>query len=164
MANIENIREELAKDGFDHVFELVKKAVQRSLGIRRAGLTLILAEIPNYIGAYHVVGSNIIVLNKTLLKAVESVAKTKEESNSYIFTVLAHEYLHSLGYGDEGEVRRLVQRVCSENFGEDHYTVKMAWGNFMEMYPQLRLLGPGRTSQEFEVVKDFDRSSMPYIG
>jgi len=42
--------EELAKDGFDHVFELVKKAVQIALGIRRAGLTLILQEIPNHIG------------------------------------------------------------------------------------------------------------------
>lgn len=159
-----NLREELAKNGFDHVFELVKKAVQSSLGIRRAGLTLVLQEIPNYIGAYHIIGSNIIVLNRTLLKAVESLAQSKEELNSYIFTVLAHEYLHSLGYTDEAEVRKLVRKISVENFGEAHHTTKMALGDFTNLYPQLRSLGPGKASEAFEVVKDFDKSSMPYIG
>jgi len=158
------LREELAKDGFDHVFEIVKKAVQGSLGARRAGLALVLAEIPNYIGAYHVLGSNLIVLNKTILRAVELLTKSKEELNSFLFSILTHEYLHSLGHTDEGEVRRLVHKVSVDTFGADHYTAKMAVGDFMNLYPELRMLGPGRVGEDFELIKDFDKSSMPYIG
>src|SRR3972149_4732065 len=129
---------------FNEVFELVKYTVERSLGKHRAGLTLVLAELPNYVGAYHIMGSNLIVMNRVLLDAIKAITKSKAELNSFIFSILAHEYLHSIGYVDERDVRLLVRRVSIENFGESHDTVKMAMGDLFALYPQLRGLGPGR--------------------
>jgi len=37
-----------------------------------------------------------VVLNRTLLRTIETLARSKEEVNSYVFMVLAHEYIHSL--------------------------------------------------------------------
>ncbi len=54
-------------EGFDEVFELVKKAVDQVLGIHRAGLSLVLGDIPNQVGAYHEMGSNAIVMNRNLV-------------------------------------------------------------------------------------------------
>ena len=149
---------------FNEVFELVKHLVERSLGKHRAGLTLVLAELPNYVGAYHVMGSNLIVMNRMLLDAMKAITKSKAELNSFIFSILTHEYLHSIGYTDEREVRLLVRRVSIENFGESHETVKMAMGDLFGLYPQLRGLGLGRIGEDFTVIKKFDESSMPYIG
>lgn len=122
-----------------------------------------LAELPNTIGAYHITGSNLIVANRTILNNIKLSSST-EEFNSFVFMILAHEYLHSLGEMDEGRVRLLVKRVCTEFFGPDHTSVKMADGNFLEQYPALKLLGKGRFGSDFEVVREFDKSSMPYIG
>ncbi len=38
---------------FSEVFQLVKKSVKTSLGKRRTGLMLGLADLPDYIGAFH---------------------------------------------------------------------------------------------------------------
>ena len=127
-------------------------------------MTLVLAELPNYVGAYHIMGSNIIVMNETILNAVRVLAKSKAELNSFIFSILAHEYLHSIGYTDERDVRPLVAKISTENFGGDHQTVKLAVGDLFTLYPQLRSLGMGRTGKDFTVIKEFDKSSMPYIG
>ena len=41
---------------FNDAFELVKIAVYDKFKMRRAGLNLLLQEMPNFIGAYHVMG------------------------------------------------------------------------------------------------------------
>jgi hypothetical protein len=148
----------------NEIFEIVKSAVEKSLGKHRAGLTLVLAELPNYVGAYHIMGSNIIVMNGTILNAVKALAKSKAEFNSFIFSILAHEYLHSIGYTDERSVRPLVRKISGENFGEEHQTVKLASADLFTLYPDLKMLGLGRTGKDFTIVKEFDKSSMPYIG
>jgi len=118
---------------FNQVFELVKKATEKTLKKHRAGLTLILAELPNFVGAYHVMGSNLIVMNKAILDGVADLAKSREELNSFIFSILTHEYLHSLGYVDEGVVRRLVRRISEENFGRYHLATRMAEGDIISI-------------------------------
>ena len=138
--------------------------VDGTLGLHRARLTLILADLPNAIGAYHISGSNLIVLNRVVLNAMKTITKSSEELNAFVFSILMHEYLHSLGYGEEVLVRSLVKRVSEENLGRDHPSVRMANGNLFRLYPQLRGMGEGKLGQEFEVIKDFDKSSMPYIG
>jgi hypothetical protein len=148
---------------FDEIFTLVKKTVEKTLKRHRAGLTLVLNNLPNAIGAYHEVGSNLIVMNRTILDAVATLGKKKEELNSLIFSMLLHEYLHSLGYLDEGEVRRLVNIVTEENLGKDHIATRMANLGISEIYPEIRHLGEGTNGREPEIIKDFDRSSMSYI-
>ncbi len=149
---------------FDDVFEIVRRSVEKSLRLHRAGLALVLGELPNYVGAYHVLGSNSIVMNRMLLDAVKTLAGSKLELNSFIFSILLHEYLHSLGYMDERGVRRLVQKVTYENFGRDHVASDMASRSLFEIYPQLRRLPSRVQPGHFEVVKQFDRRSWSYIG
>lgn len=148
---------------YDEIFELVKRIVEESLGEHRAGLTLVLANMPNNVGAYHPVGANIIVANKALINSMRQISKNPRELNAFVFMVLMHEYLHSLGYLDELEVRRLSQNICKSALGEDHPTVKLATANWLEMYPQLLALSQP-SSKEFEVIKKFDSSSTSYIG
>ena len=102
---------------FDEIFELVKRVVEEELGAHRAGLSLVLANMPSTVGAYHPVGANIIVVNKSLINGMQAVTKNPKEINAFVFMILLHEYLHSLGYLDEVEVRRVSQRVSSDALG-----------------------------------------------
>lgn len=148
--------------GFDEVFEVVKVAVENGLGLRRGGLSLVLADIPTHIGAYHVLGSNFIVVNKTILDEMSEVVSDKPELNSFLFSILTHEYLHSLGITNEGIVRELVRDVAEDNFGKDHVAYEVAKGDLWTKYPELKKLRP-KDDPEMEIVRGFDPSSTPYI-
>ena len=156
-------RVERAQD-FDELFELVKRIVEQEIGKHRAGLTLMLSDMPNTVGAYHPVGSNNLVVNRSLVKSMRSLVKDPRVINSFVFMILMHEYLHSLGYMDEEEVRKLAQRICADALGNDHLTVKLASANWLELYPELATLSQASFSKGFEVVRKFDSSSMSYIG
>ena len=150
--------------GFEDAFELVKAGVYDKYKMRRAGLNLLLQDMPNFIGAYHVLGSNFIVLNRYVLTAIRTMAQSKEEYNSYVFVVLAHEYLHSLGIVDEFKVRELTYNMCDTLFGNAHAVTRMAKEDPASLYPELKKLRIADFGKDFELVKDFDRSNMSYIG
>ena len=146
---------------YGDLFEIVKKVVKKKLGRERAGLMLYLGNLPLHIGAFHGVGSNGIVINKRLLNTISF--NSSIEINSYIFTLLLHEYLHSLGYMNERQVRRLVYDICREMFGEDHPATRFAFS-----IPKSKLI-PSKAhieekNMELEIVKDFERSHLSYIG
>jgi len=149
---------------YDEIFELVKRIVEEELGEHRAGLTLVLANMPSTVGAYHPVGANIIVANKSLINGLQSISKNPREINAFVFMILLHEYLHSLGYLDEGEVRKVSEQVSRSALGSDHPAVKLASANWLQMYPQLQSLSQQSFSKDFEVVRKFDSSSTSYIG
>jgi hypothetical protein len=150
-------------EDYDELFELVKRVVDQELGQHRAGLSLVLANMSNEVGAYHPIGANIIVVNKALISGLQRVTKNPKEVNAFVFMILLHEYLHALGYLGENEVRQLAQRICRNALGQDHPSVRLAGANWLEMYPQLASLNQ-QISNEFEVVKKFDSSSTAYIG
>ncbi len=142
---------------YGDIFTLVKRAVKRSLSLHRVGLMLYLGNLPIRVGAFHPMGTNDIVINRRLLGSVTSL---KQKSN--VFAILVHEYLHTFGYTDERQVRRLTYRICQENFGKNHPTVEAAltgpWSelsaeDFEEIEPELNL----------EMVKDFERIEGGYI-
>src|SRR5438309_10260742 len=81
---------------FSEVFQLVKKSVKSSLGKRRTGLMLGLADLPEYIGAFHQMGSNFIVMNRSLLDQVMHVVKVRQTVSAYVLYTLLHEFLHTL--------------------------------------------------------------------
>ena len=145
------------------VFELVKETTERYLGLRRAGLTLYLVDLPTYIGGLHEIGSNAIVMNRTLLRAIGSIAETKKEVNSFVYHILLHEYLHALGYSEEWKVRELVHGISISSFGQDHDITKFAKKGFSYILEQISQI-PINRDMKIEIVKDFDRSSMSYIG
>ncbi len=127
------------------------------MGLHRVGLMLYLGNLPIRVGAFHPMGTNDIVLNRRLIKST-----TDLKQKSHIFTILLHEYLHTLGYTDERQVRRFVYNICRENFEKDHPVVRSAvsgpWEDlnaedFQEIVPEMDL----------ELVRDFENIDMGYI-
>jgi len=153
---------DLCKD-FGDVFEIVKKTVERSLGQRRSGLMLYLADLPEQIGAYHAVGTNGIVMNRSSLDAVTHSARTMREINAYVYSILLHEYLHALGYIDESQVRRLVFHVSKENLGNDHPATEIAHKGPAVIFPGVGEPRLRKRSESVEIVTDFERSTDSYI-
>ncbi len=158
-------RKQLATaNGFDEIFEIVKAATEKSLSMHRAGLTLVLGDIPNSVGAYHQMGSNAIVMNRNLLRIVEKLSRSKVKRNSYIFMILLHEYLHSLGYTDDKQVRNLSKEIANDCFGGKHPAGEMAVMPLDRFFPDLGKYSAFRDKGEYETVRRFDTSSTPYIG
>ncbi|MDW8041995.1 MAG: hypothetical protein RMJ75_04220 [Nitrososphaerota archaeon] len=153
---------ERAQD-FRDIFALVKRVVERRLGIRRAGLMLVLADEPAFVLAYHGIGTNFIVLNRRVISALVGRGAPQTELKSYLFTVLLHEYLHSLGYVDESETRRLVMEITRSEFGDDHPAFRFAVKPLGE--DEVRaLLNQGQIGpSEPRLVRHFDDENLTYV-
>jgi len=147
--------------GFDDAFELVKQAVEQKFKMHRAGLCLVLQGLPGNLGAYHVLGSNMIIVNKRILSLIKGI-KTTEQYNSYLFTVLTHEYLHSFGITDELRVRSMTYEVCRSVLGENHPATIMARYEPWSVFPELGAL-QNSFDRKFELIKEFDKNSQSYI-
>ena len=148
---------------FVDVFELVKKSAEHSLGRRRAGLMLYLAKLPNHIGAFHTMGTNGIVMNRTTLDMITHSARSLREINSYVYSILLHEYLHSLGYTGEREVRKLVYDVSLDTFGPEHPATQIASKGPSAILPGITPEENPNAVPDFEVIPDLERSSQRYI-
>ena len=140
---------------YDAVFRVVRDAVRRVLGVERPGLGLGLSDLPPQLGAYWQVTGNIIVLNEGLVDAMRAHAQSPLELNSFLYVILAHEYLHSLGYLDERSVREVTARVTRTAFGPDHLATRMAEGDLWRLYPFLSFARGGR-GRHLKVVTKFD--------
>ncbi len=162
------------------VFDAVKDLVERRLGRSRAGIMLGLAEMgatPNgFLGGYFVVGSNAIVLNRTVLRFIEGTTALEDPRafNAYAFHVLLHEYLHTLGFLSEDDVRPMAHALSAEALGEDHPATVIAGamlpGTSAEGMPEYvrRLVYPPvgwipDRPAPIEIVKGFDPGASPYI-
>ena len=163
MTVIDHRRALSTAEGFDSIFEMVKAATESSLGRHRAGLTLVLGDIPNNVGAYHEMGSNAIVMNRNLLRIVETLSKGRARRNSYVFMILLHEYLHSLGYTSDRQVRSLGKQITDEFLGRRHLAAEMAVRPLDQFFPDLGRFSGFRDRGEYETVRRFDSASTPYI-
>lgn len=150
-------------ENFVEVFELVKKTAERSLGQRRAGLMLYLARLPKHIGAFHTMGTNGIVMNRNTLDMVTHGARSLREINSYVYSILLHEYLHSLGYMEERDVRKLVYDVSLDAFGPEHPATKIASKGPSAIFPDIVLNELPTQDPEIEVIPDLEGNSKRYI-
>jgi hypothetical protein len=148
---------------FRDIFTIVKKSVKAILGMRRVGLILYLADLPVQVGAYHGVGTNAIVMNRTLLELIENTAGSKREVNAFVYSILLHEYLHSLGFLDEREVRELTYRVTRETFGDDHITTGMATLGPWAYFGRLPYQRSATYQRETEVIREFEEPDQKYI-
>jgi hypothetical protein len=131
--------------------------------MHRAGLSLILQGLPTRLGAYHILGSNVIIVNRRILNIIK-IHKSLSEYNSYLFMVLTHEYLHSLGILSELEVRNMTYNLLSSLVGEHHMATKMARHQPWDLFPELGLFDDNSFEQKFEIIKNFDRTTQTYIG
>ncbi len=158
-----NSRRLALASSFDQVFELVKRAAESSLGLHRAGLSLVLGDISNNVGAYHELGSNAIVMNRNIIKIVWKTTRVRSKRNAFTFMILIHEYLHALGFTDETQVRDLGKKISDEFLGKGHLAGEMALRPLSDFFPQFPQLSAFRDKGHFEHVERFDSSSTPYI-
>lgn len=151
--------------GLPEIFEVVKEAVRYSTGMSRAGLMLGLADMGG--NAMHMVGglypsaTNIIVMNKA---PMSFLAKDPDLYRAYCFHILLHEYLHSLGFMDEAEVRRRTYQISRATLGEGHKATLMAL-DLSRFLPLVSYGVPKDTDGELdiELVSGFDRSNCGYF-
>lgn len=147
---------------FNEVFEFVKFSVNSAYKMKRAGLSLMLHRMPTRVGAYHILGSNVIAVNSFVLDLVKKYSTSNDEYNSYLFMVLLHEYLHSFGILDEYKVRWMSVELCKKFFGEKHTATIMA-EDPLKIFPQLGLISYDKFENEFEIIKNFDNTNQTYI-
>jgi hypothetical protein len=157
-----------AKDLPD-IFEIVKTAVRKSTGMERPGLMLGLANLgggpEGLIGAFYPIATNIIVMNTLPLKRIKETDPALYKP--YVFHILLHEYLHTLGIIDEAATRKKAYEVSTEIFGKEHVVTQLA-ADLSRFIPKLVYPVYGWQPPEeyqLELVKGFDRSSTTfYIG
>jgi hypothetical protein len=161
---VDEYRSRLEKaQGYSDVWEIVKDIVKDSLGEQRVGMMLFLDDLPLQLGAYHPLGTNNIVLNRTLIQIAEAATQSKKLANAFVYSLLVHEYLHAVGHVPETEVRPLVYKISRECFGEDHIVTRLAekspW-SLLKGVPLSRIEAPKRV---IEIVKDFEKANRDYI-
>ncbi len=149
---------------FACIFKLVKSAVEFSIDKRRVGLILGLSSLPNNVGAMHQLGSNFIIMNKNLLERVAE-SNSKCLVNAYVFHILLHEYIHSLGYANEQDTQILTHAVSEKTLGSDHPATKIARygiGSVLSRAPAMVYHDP--KDKGIELVKDFEDDNLNYFG
>ena len=150
-------------EGFRGVWEIVKETVKVSLGKHRKGMLLFLDDLPFHLGAYHQLGTNNIVLNRSLVNIVESVTKSKKLVNAFVYSILTHEYLHALGHVSEAEVRSLVYDISKQCFGDDHIVTALAEKTPWVLLKGIPLNGLTVPKQPMELIKDLEKPNHGYI-
>jgi hypothetical protein len=156
-----------ASEDLPDLFEVVKDLVECELGRHRAGLMLGLVDLGispgGFVGGYFVVGGNAIVINRQAVGVIK--VRNPELVKPYQFYLLLHEFLHAVGYLDEGQCRGMAASLSAKAFGADHDITKIArdFGSIFRdiIRPAYGFMPPEDTSIEF--VSGFDRSSVNYI-
>jgi hypothetical protein len=150
------------------IFELVKRVVRRTIGRERSGLMLGLADLgggpEGFVGAFYPLTTNIIVMNSLPLRRIRESDPALYKP--YVFHILLHEYMHTLGVIDEEATRAKVYEISAAAFGKDHPVTQFA-ADLSRFVPKLVYPVHGWRPQAeptIELVKGFDRSSTdPYI-
>jgi hypothetical protein len=148
---------ETAKN-YGEVWQIVKDTVKFSLGKRRDSMMLFLDDLPLQLGAYYPVGTNNIVLNRSLVEIVEASVSSKLTVNALVYNLLLHEYLHALGEYSEFEVRRMVVEVASKSFGEQHIATVVARKSPWILLKDIPLGPLNAPKRVMEIVKDFEKT------
>lgn len=149
------------------IFEVVKEVVRRHLKKERSGLMLGLSNLGGgtgyLVGGFFQVAGNMIVMNRLPLARIQETDPRLYKP--YIFHILLHEYIHSIGYLDEASTRPLVHDISRSEFGEEHVVTDLArgWQKYMPnlVYPVVGWEPEGGFS--VEVVRGFDPDSTSYI-
>jgi len=144
---------------YSEVWQIVKDTVNTALSKRRDSMMLFLDDLPLQLGAYYPVGTNNIVLNRSLVELVEASVKSKPTVNALTYNLLLHEYLHALGEYSEAQVRRTVIEVAKKCFGDQHIATVLARKSPWILLKDLPLGPYAAPKRVMEIVKDFEKTS-----
>jgi hypothetical protein len=143
---------------YAEVWKIVKETAEYALGQRRDSMMLFLDDLPLQLGAYYPVGTNNIVLNRSLVEIVEASMNHKPTVNALVYNLLLHEYLHALGEYSEVEVRRLVVEVATKCFGEQHIATVVACKSPWVLLKDIPLGPFNAPKRVMEIVRDFEKT------
>lgn len=143
---------------YAEVWQIVKDTVQYAKGKRGGNMMLFLDDLPLQLGAYYPVGTNNIVLNRSLVEIVEASITSKPTVNALVYNLLLHEYLHALGELSEVEVRRRVIEVAKKSFGEEHIATVIACKSPWVLLKDIPLGPINAPKRVMEIVKDFEKT------
>ncbi len=156
----------LEAKGISAIFEILRSAVKNSLNQERRGLMLGLVDLGDgnqaWFGGYHNIASNAIILNSRPLNFIKH--NHPKLHRPYILVVLTHEYIHTLGYINEGETRYLTLKVMKDHFS-DPIIIKMAQdiNHFVPKFQNAAYGWLPSLDHRVHYVKDFDESSASYF-
>ena len=152
---------------FAEIFQLVKEAVRGYTGNYQAGLLLGLSDLGSYenayLGAFYSFDANTIVINKRPLNKIKKANPSLY--NPYIFHVLLHEYIHSLGYHDEELTRKITFEICDRLLGGNHLATRLA-KDITQFMPHFAYSNYGyfpRGEPQIRLVEGFDRGNLTYV-
>ncbi|UCF45444.1 MAG: hypothetical protein JSW44_02080 [Candidatus Bathyarchaeota archaeon] len=145
-------------ESYAEVWQVVKDTVEFSLGKRRGSMMLFLDDLPPQLGAYHPVGTNNIVLNRTLVEIVETSVSSKRLVNALVYNLLLHEYLHALGELSETAVRRSVVKTAQACFGKKHIATVIARKTPWILLQSIPLQAINAPKRIMQIVKDFEKT------
>jgi predicted Zn-dependent protease with MMP-like domain len=154
-----------AKD-FADIFHLVKNIVRNYLNTDQAGLLLGLSDLgaygQSYLGAFYSFDANTIVINKRPLTKIKET--NPNLYNPYIFHVLLHEYIHSLGVVEEDQVRNFVYEITEKYFGKNHLATQIAF-DLEKFLPNLTFGDNFEPPEDMsiEFISGIDRDNTDYI-
>lgn len=171
------------KQAMPEIFEQVKRDVKHVLGRQRAGLSLGLVDMGissrGFIGGMFFSGGTMILMNRRALQVLLATGETASRWNhdacqldreeiveAYVYNVLQHEYIHALGFLDEGTCRKITREVSRKVFPENHPVTLMAKHGIGYFFPRHRYAPVEYQftpdTRSIELVKGFDRSSTVY--
>ena len=158
-SDTERFRSRLDKAAsYAEVWEIVKDTVRFALNRHRGGMLLFLDDLPIQLGAYHPLGTNNIVLNRTLIQIVEAEGEPRNVVNALVYNLLVHEYLHALGEISEVSVREAVIKVAETCFGRDYIAAKVATKSPWTLLKGIPLEAVNVPRRVMEIVKDFEKT------
>jgi hypothetical protein len=140
------------------IWDVVKDTVEFTLHTHRHSMMLFLDDLPIWLGAYHPIGTNNIILNRTLVHTVEDVVKSKHVVNALIYNLLLHEYLHALGKLSEISVREMVYEIAKKCFGRHHIVALIAEKSPWTLLKGIPLESVDSPKRVIEIVKDFEKA------
>ncbi len=150
------------------IFDIVKGIVMKHLGLEQAGLMVGVTDLGGFkngfIGAFYSLEANTIIINRMPLKSI--LQTNPALYNYYLFHVILHEYIHSIGSYDEAQTRLLVHEISEHHFGPSHIVTQLST-NLQALIPNLIHDDQGFRPQQdasIEFVKGIDRKNINYIG
>ena len=102
-----------------NIFERVKRDVEKEIGRHRAGLSLGLVAMGmyrgNFIGGMFFSGGTMILMNSDPLHILLET-QPDEIVLAYVYHILLHEYIHSLGFLNERQCRQITLEITKNIF------------------------------------------------
>lgn len=152
---------------FADIFEIVKGIVREYLGADQAGLMVGVSDLGSYnngfVGAFYSLDANMIIINKRPLARI--LQTNPSLYNYYLFHVMLHEYIHSIGSYNESMTRQLVLEISGHYFGNSHIVTQLASG-IEKFMPNLASPDSGfqpPQDSNIEFVRGIDRKNTNYI-